>query len=526
MRVDWFHVRAFKNLRDFTIDLEEHEAMSVLIGENGSGKSNLFEAIVQVFRALDLGEGAPFAYVIRYVCRGHKVKVTSDPAREEDRGYVFEVDGASLSWSAFKRRGDELLPAHVFAYYSGPGMRLERLFRRHLIEFDSRVRRGKESVGQLRRLFYCLPRHSRFVLLSYFIDPSTEKRFLAEYFGIEGFDSALIVLRKPWWDATKKARAEGRDLRFWGALGDVSRFLDATWQHSLAPMRVTELREESGVPGERSEEEERLYLYLQDEAHLHELAKSWSSPKEFFAALDAVDIADLVSDVRIRVRCAGGEVVTFSELSEGEQQLLTVVGMLRFTQGEETLFLLDEPDTHLNPRWKLDYLDLLEREVGGVKGSSQLILSTHDPLTIAALKRKQVQIFHRDEKTRAVKVQEAPDDPRGMGVVGVLTQMFGLPRTLDKPTLDMIRERDELARMEPRSQAQGERLTALNDALGALGFMFESRDPRVDKVLREIGAWERESNRLFWNLSESEQRLLAERMVRKLLGEPTPEGAL
>jgi len=35
--------------------------------------------------------------------------------------------------------------------------------------------------------------------------------------------------------------------------------------------------------------------------------------------------------------------------SEGEQQLLLVLGLLKFTAEEEALFLLDEPDTHLNP---------------------------------------------------------------------------------------------------------------------------------------------------------------------------------
>lgn len=525
MRIDWLHVRDFKNLRDFTVDLEEHEAMSVLIGENGSGKSNLFEAIVQIFRALDLSERSTFAYEIRYRCRGKTITVAADPLQSHDEGYTFTVDGATITWATFKRQRDALLPAHVFAYYSGPGTRLEKLFQRHLYTFDKQVREERVAVGQLRRLFYCLPRHSRFVLLSYFIDSSTDRKFLSEYFGIEAFDSALLVLKKPWW--SKKHGPAPIDPRFWGARGDVSRFLDAAWTHSLAPMRVTEAPEEELVPGERRrDDEERHYLYLQDVAHLRTLANAWKSPKEFFAALDAVDLADLVGDVRVRVRCGADTWMTFSELSEGEQQLLTVVGMLRFTQGEETLFLLDEPDTHLNPRWKLDYLDLLEREVGGVKGSSQLILSTHDPLTIAALKRKQVQIFHRDRETRRVQVTEATEDPRGMGVAGVLTQMFGLPRTLDLPTLQKMQRRDELAMLEQRDDAQREELRALNDELSSLGLLFEARDPKVAQVLQAVATWERDSREQFWSLSEPEQRELATRLVAKMLGAPSPEGAL
>ena len=44
--------------------------------------------------------------------------------------------------------------------------------------------------------------------------------------------------------------------------------------------------------------------------------------------------------------------VKFGDLSDGEKQYLMVLGLLRFTREDETLFLLDEPDTHLHPRWQ------------------------------------------------------------------------------------------------------------------------------------------------------------------------------
>jgi hypothetical protein len=44
----------------------------------------------------------------------------------------------------------------------------------------------------------------------------------------------------------------------------------------------------------------------------------------------------------------------------GEQQLLTVLGLLLFTRNDESLYLLDEYDTQLNPVWTYDYLRLLQ----------------------------------------------------------------------------------------------------------------------------------------------------------------------
>ncbi|TOM44863.1 hypothetical protein CGH75_27395, partial [Vibrio parahaemolyticus] len=71
-------------------------------------------------------------------------------------------------------------------------------------------------------------------------------------------------------------------------------------------------------------------------------------PSEFFQDLESTYVSELISEVRIRVKLKKNDgSVTFRELSEGEQQLLTVLGLLRFTAEDESLFLLDEPDTHL-----------------------------------------------------------------------------------------------------------------------------------------------------------------------------------
>ena len=89
----------------------------------------------------------------------------------------------------------------------------------------------------------------------------------------------------------------------------------------------------------------------------------------------------MIQEVRIRVKKTDGTIITFNELSEGEQQLLMVLGLLKFMRSKESLFLLDEPDTHLNPAWKFDYLNLI-KEVVGQSENSQVIISTHDQLLL------------------------------------------------------------------------------------------------------------------------------------------------
>ena len=55
MRIDRLKIDNFKNLKDFQIEIDETQLTSVFIGRNGAGKSNLLEAIVIIFRDLDLG---------------------------------------------------------------------------------------------------------------------------------------------------------------------------------------------------------------------------------------------------------------------------------------------------------------------------------------------------------------------------------------------------------------------------------------------------------------------------------------
>jgi recombinational DNA repair ATPase RecF len=55
MRIDWLRIPQYRNLRNFEIDFDESQPVTVLLGHNGSGKSNLLEAIVEIFRELDSG---------------------------------------------------------------------------------------------------------------------------------------------------------------------------------------------------------------------------------------------------------------------------------------------------------------------------------------------------------------------------------------------------------------------------------------------------------------------------------------
>lgn len=521
MKVDKLHIRSrFKNLQDTRIDFDEDNLMTVIVGCNGAGKSNVLEALVAIFRNLDLGESPPFSYHLVYQLGQPPKKkepteqwleITIDAAPE--RGTLakqYEVTVRNLlelkaensankkpsittiPFSKVKR--DKLgnapyLPKYVFAYYSGPSDRLERYFKKHRTEFYRRLLRDELDLkGDIRPLFYAKPHHSQFVLLAFFLsaEDSIEKAFLLKHLGIKELDSIHFVMRQPGW-----AKQKGE--LFWGARGVVRRFLDELIKHALSPVKVTR-QEDTSLTGNNINNE-FFHLFLPNVKALRDFAKDLSAD-ELFKMLESTLLSEIISEVSIRVEVSSStEALTFRELSEGEQQLLTVLGLLKFTGGKDSLFLLDEPDTHLNPAWAVKYLKFLSEFVPDHE-TSHLLMVTHHPLAIAELEKQQVQVMSRGEDNK-IYAREPDESPRGMGINLILrSEMFGLKTTLDDDTNRKLTARNALAAQERLSEERfvreegykpetdAEYLRRLNEDLENLGFNLATDDPDYLDFLR------------------------------------------
>lgn len=473
MRIDKLKIDNFKNLKNFQIDIDETQLTSVFIGRNGAGKSNLLEAIVIIFRDLDLNVlTKDFSYEIFYKCSGYTIQIKNNVTEGVQE---FFVNGEKLTRTAFYKKRASFLPEHLFAYYSGPSNRLEKHFAKHQKRFYKALLDGDRET--LRPLFYARLIHSNFVLLAFFsFYEEANQKFLRDYFDIEAVESVLFVLKRAEWVKGKGHTKSD----FWGARGVVRDFLNSLYEYALAPIKETELFEE----GIKTVKKEVTYLYLKDQEKLQAFAKQYGDNVDFFKQLESTYISDLIEEVRIKVRKTDGTVITFNELSEGEQQLLMVLGLLKFTQSKESLFLLDEPDTHLNPAWKFDYLNLI-KEVVGQSDSSQVIISTHDPIVIGGLNKEAVTIFDRVAEGTIVRMPEV--NPKGMGVAGLLTSdLFGLPTTLDPETQNALDRKRQLQFKEKRTPEENVELSHLTQELEKLGFTRTTRDPLYDKYIERL----------------------------------------
>lgn len=538
----------FKNLVDYTVHFDDSHSVDIVLGWNGTGKSNLFEALVIIFR--DLHEWSQpkskssksfskisllKSFQLRYKISGQLVDISWNSQEMTSpilRASVIQEDDEENENLKKIGKSKLPLPQFVFGYYSGPTNRLAKHFlpmnQNHYKSLLEATSDDPETLASLleKRCFFCAENHhAKYVLLAFFHkeDPAISQ-FLESRLRIIGFESALFVIRKPRW-----ARSSNPE-DFWGADGVMRRVMERLRRFAIAPMVV----KQNVLEGYRPQSEEHYYFFLPDLQSLHAFAAEYQDARTFFLALESIDFSELIYDLKIQVRVQATKeeqvAITFHELSEGEQQLLMVLGLMRFTKSHQSLVLLDEPDTHLNPHWSVDYLKLLSSVMSETSDeseeqkTSQILMSTHDPLVIAGLLKEQIHLLKRDWKTDICKWEQPTINPRGLGFTGILTsEMFGMRSDLDEETLaDLDNQVRLVAKEESLSSEEAEQLHDINSRLDDIGFQKSFSDPYYAAFAR---AWGKKHSELMSGARflSSEQKEEIDRISRELLEESIAE---
>ena len=375
--------------------------------------------------------------------------------------------------------------------------RFEPLFKEHERRYYKSQIVGDEEP--LRRLFMTKAYHSQFALLSFYAKSNENtKKFLKNEFKIEGIDSVLFSFREPDWSKSKKVSfLSPLEHWFWGLDGMVRPFLKSLHKYSFSPLKTKD--KVTLAPG-KTKTLERCYLFLDSEESLLNMVKDLketkdlseeNSDKDFFARLESAIFSGALDenefDVQVNIKLSSGEIISFLELSEGERQMLTVIGLMRFTREDESLFLLDEPDTHLNPSWGINYFKHLNT-YGFLPKNSQLLMTTHSPLMFASLEKEEVVLLYKNNENK-IASKHPDNNPKGMGFSGILTsEMFGLRSDLDTETLQDLDNKVYLTTKKDLTQSERKKLNDINDRLDSYGFLNNYSDPYFQLFLNALNA--------------------------------------
>jgi predicted ATPase len=433
MKINKLHIKShFKNLEAFIFEDSSSEQIQVIVGQNGTGKSNFLEALAIIFGNLydtkELQKNVDFSYEIEYQCNNKRIKIESELNSKAN----FWVNDNTLTQKEFLANKSDFLPKHLISYYSGASKRLFEIFDEFEKRQNGEFKRHLESP--IMPIFYMQDRHSKLTFLTCIA--FKDKGFydlLEKLLGVISFEDVTFYLKMPNWAKTNEQKND----KFWGVEGMTREVLERMEFYSSQ-------KNES----KKNKSKKQFTLNL---SGLQSLAKSYLQQNEvneepelrFFQALESLYWSELVENIKINVKSKNTS-IPFTELSEGQLQLLLVFGFLRlFRHKEDSLFLLDEPDTHLNPMWKYHYLYYL-REIAEQSPKSQILMASHEALVVNGLKKESIIIFKRDSNGKIITTTPEKD-MIGMGMEEILTSdAFGLTTTLDRETYQKVLRKREI----------------------------------------------------------------------------------
>ncbi|ARU92945.1 restriction system-associated AAA family ATPase [Tatumella citrea] len=97
--------------------------------------------------------------------------------------------------------------------------------------------------------------------------------------------------------------------------------------------------------------------------------------------------------------------VDYVSLSDGEHQQALILGIYAMINEKNALFLLDEPESHFNPQWRVKFVQRL-MDLRGSRDDQELLLTSHAPFVPSDMPREQVLIFSRYKDKIIVKEPE------------------------------------------------------------------------------------------------------------------------
>lgn len=377
MHINHLSIPKYYHIENFNCDFQKN--ISVFIGENGSGKSRILEAIIEIFRNLYYTESLPipFAYLIKYEISGSQIEISTIRGKYEikidgEKKEISEILQISKSW-VYKKIPEKLegiLPDNIFIYYSGQSDRILKHFKRIEDDYQNGLKDGFD-MG-LKPLFLFNPIHGKIILLGLLSSKLDGIRtFLYNNFSIEGIDSFNIRLKRPKWSNSSKANPDN----FWNAQKIVKEYLSDLKKYSNNEIRHTNDSITLQFPGGNLE----ALLNLNYIGYESKLVK----------ILDSLHTADFIEDVIVNFKTKDGHIISFENLSEGEQQLIAIKGITELLRGEETLYLLDEPDNYLHPSWQENLLE----DLAVYRDKTHFFITTHSPQLLTNANPEYSELF-------------------------------------------------------------------------------------------------------------------------------------
>lgn len=330
------YIEKYKNIQDQTFDFSNSNGYVALIGLNGSGKSNLLEAISLIFKGLLFdGKSVGFKYIVIYEIDG---------VEYERKNRVAKRNGVII------KREDMIYPSSVIACYSGEDSRLwESAYEKYYMQY---FKKAVRDVSYVPTLMY-VNKYSWKIAFIALLCSSKENvlRFLHDNLGVNDISDVTIKIKA---DDTKRETFKDH--------------LACRWYDRIKQLQNEDEKHELNANVLASTD---MMTYgagkQEDPARVFQFLYLLSMPEKNKPEGQTID--KLITDISLSIGS-----INFDSLSEGEKKMILIECITQVLGNENSLVLLDEPDAHVHVAIKKNLLKLVADFHG------QTVLTTHSPM--------------------------------------------------------------------------------------------------------------------------------------------------
>lgn len=218
MRLERLWVKDYKNLRNCEIEFPRPCLLNAVIGSNGSGKSNVVEAILHILIGAYFKKPPPFDFRFEFEAQHRRVSLTCEGLK---LSVLVDGDRKPLEFFADRLRdgaAQVYYPELTLVYYSGECQRVSRLLATYRQHFE-RLTRQPESDRHRPLFVQSSNAQAQVILLALFAHGHLA---LLERLGLRRVVGVSVVLRSP-----SGFDPERHEPKLWDTAGAVRRVVAA-----------------------------------------------------------------------------------------------------------------------------------------------------------------------------------------------------------------------------------------------------------------------------------------------------------
>ncbi|MFH1914421.1 MAG: AAA family ATPase [Pseudomonadota bacterium] len=380
MRLKSVHIEKYKNLNDFTLSFDGDSFIDVFVGKNGTGKSNLFEALIEIFRHIvesrsQIAE-TDLSYRIQYEIDGELTEIAWN-------GSTLSINGAER-----KTTRSATLPDNVLIYYSGHNDTVGELVGKYEEKFRDKI---KDADFDESRFFVGIGAEYKELLIAMLLlqpEANTARQYICQKLGVQAVAQEMrLVLERPTYARGKtQFDIEDRDNdRYWKPKGIAKDFLERL-SKCISLGSGSPIRSEGYFPTEDR------YIHYFDISKIQQEFSDISA-QDLFRQFDNLKTLGFLAEISIPLTLAGGVNANISHFSDGQFQSIYIYSIVEMYKDRNCITLLDEPDSFLHPEWQFDFLKQVFEITDTAAKNNHVLMSSHSAVTLIPHDYKKIKFF-------------------------------------------------------------------------------------------------------------------------------------